>query len=135
MNKMRKLTDYAVAVLFLVQLLNAAYVTGKWSGTLEGKGDDGSAISVPAHMEFKQAGEAITGSVGKDSGHEYAINKGKIADNQITFEFTAPEGDEDSAFIHRVKLAVLGEGRLEGEFQFEVEGNKVAAKLKLTRNK
>ncbi|HEV8041408.1 MAG TPA: hypothetical protein VGP62_21215 [Bryobacteraceae bacterium] len=132
---MRKLTSYAVAVLFLAQFLNAADVSGKWSGSLEGKGEDGSAISVPARMEFKQTGEAITGSVGKDSAHEYAINKGKIADDQITFEFTAPEGDEDSAFIHRVKLAVVSEGRLEGELQFEVEGNKVAAKLKLTRDK
>ena len=131
---MRKLTNYAAALLFLAQFLNAADVTGKWSGSLEAKGEDGSAIAVPAHMELKQAGEAITGTVGKGSAHEYAIQKGKMDGNQITFEFTAPEGDEDSAFVHRVKLAVVSEGRLEGDLQFEVEGTKVAGKLTLTRD-
>ena len=132
---MRGLTNRAIFFLFLVNWLSAADVAGKWSGSLEGKGEDGSTISVPAHLELKQAGEAITGTVGKDSAHEYAIAKGKIEGTQITFEFTAPEGDEDSAFVHRVKLAVVSEGRLEGELQFEVEGNKVAGKLTLTRNK
>jgi hypothetical protein len=135
MNKMRKLTSYAVVVLFLAQFLNAADVNGKWRGSLEGKGEDGSAISVPAHLELKQAGSSITGTLWKEAGHEYVIEKGKIEGNQINFEFTAPEGDEDSAFVHRVKLAVVSEGHLEGELQFEVEGDKVAGKLKLERDK
>ena len=132
---MPRLTNYAAAVLLLAPFLSGADVSGKWNGSMEGKGEDGSTISVPAHLELKQAGEAITGTVGKDSAHEYAIAKGKIEGTQITFEFTAPEGDEDSAFVHRVKLAVVSEGRLEGELQFEVDGTKVAGKLTLMRDK
>jgi hypothetical protein len=117
---MRKLINYAVLVLFLVRLVNAADVSGKWRGSLEGQGEDGATVAIPAHAELKQAGGAITGTVWKDASHVYAIEKGKIGGNQINFEFTAPEGSE---------------GRLEGEIQFEVEGAKVAGKLKLTRDK
>jgi hypothetical protein len=131
---MRKLTKYAVAALFLVQFLNAADVDGKWSGTLEAKSEDGSNVAVPAHVELKREGDAITGTVWKEAGHGYTIDKGKIEGKQINFEFTAPEGDEDSAFIHRVKLAIVSEGRLEGELQFDVEGTKVAGKLTLVRD-
>ena len=130
---MQKLVLYATTTLLLTALVQAADVSGKWTGTLEGQGPDGP-ISVPANMEFKQTGQTITGSVWKDTDHQFAIDKGKIDGSQITFEFTAPEGgDESSGFLHRVKLTLVAENKLEGELNFEVEGNKVAAKLKLAK--
>lgn len=126
---------YLSLLLFLTSIACAADVSGKWTGTLEAAGEDGRPVAIPAYMEFTQTGNAIQGAVSKDAEHRYAIEKGKIDGDQIAFEFTAPEGDEDSAFVHKVKLAMTGEGRLEGEMQFEAEGNKVVAKLKLTRTK
>ena len=75
------------------------------------------------------------GALWNDAGRRFTIEKGKIEGNQITFEFTAPEGDEDSTLVHRVKLTVVSETKLEGEIQFEAEGAKVSGKLTLARDK
>ncbi len=129
------MTSGFMAVLFLALGLSASDVTGKWSGSLEGKGEDGAAVQVEVHADLKQADGAITGMVWKEAERQFALEKGKIEGDRISFEFTAPEGDENSAITHRVKLSMTGNGRLEGEVQFEIEGTPVAGKLTLLRDK
>ncbi|HLK20125.1 MAG TPA: hypothetical protein VKT81_14305 [Bryobacteraceae bacterium] len=131
---MGKLAICTFAIFFLTQFLNAADISGVWSGTIEGE-NEGAAVSIPAHAELKQSGNSVTGKMWKEDGAVYPIEKGKIERDQIALEFTAPEGDPNSSYIHHIKLTRVSENRLEGTLEFEVEGTKVAAKLTLVRNK
>lgn len=124
--------QFLLTALFTLSL-NAANVSGKWSGSLEFKDPEGHAQTIPAHAEFKQQDQIVTGAVWKEAGHEFRIENGKVEGDRITFEFKAPEGEEDSVLVHTVTLAVTGEGQLQGEVAIEAEGNRMIGKLVLTR--
>ena len=132
------MTRLRIFVLFMVLMapfVSAADVSGKWSGSLEFKPPDGQSQIVPAYAEFKQKGDSVTGAVWKDAEDQFRIQKGKIDGNRITFEFTAPEGSEDSALIHTVQLTVVSETQLQGEMEFENGGSKFTAKLTFKRDR
>ena len=136
MNKprsIRKVTRQLFFLLLFAIPVMAADISGKWSGSLEFKDADGQAQTVPAHAEFKQDGDALAGAVWKEAGHQFSIEKGKIDGNTITFEFRAPEGEEDSTLVHTVTLTAPSETRLEGEVAFEAGGNMMTGKVALTR--
>jgi hypothetical protein len=141
MNEARRKTTMrrlSCAVLFvlLVPLASAADVTGKWSGSLEGKDPDGETVTVPAHADLKQQGDSITGKVWKEIEHQFSIEKGKIEGNRIAFEFKAPEGSEDAEpLVHSVRLTVVGEDQLQGELEVAMEGGKMTGKLTFAREK
>jgi hypothetical protein len=133
---MRRLTCSVLFILLLASMASAADVTGKWTGSLEGKDPDGEAVVIPAHAELKQQGDSVTGKAWKEIEHQYSIEKGKIEGNRITFEFKAPEGSEDAEpLVHTVRLTVVGEDQLQGELEIPMEGGKMTGKLTLTREK
>jgi uncharacterized protein involved in outer membrane biogenesis len=97
---------------------------------------DGDTQTIPVHAELKQQGKAVTGTIGKEAEQRFPIDKGKIEDGKITFECEAPEGDESSGKrLYTVRLSVISETQLQGELEFEADGNKVTGKLTLTREK
>lgn len=123
-------------MLLLARLASASDLTGKWSGSLEAKDANGETLVLPAHAEFKQQGDSVTGKVWKETERQFPIEKGTIESNRITFEFKASEGSEDSEpVVHRVRLAVLSEDRLQGELEFATEGEKITGKLAFKREK
>ena len=122
-------------MLLMTPFLMAADVSGRWSGSLEIKTPDGQTQSIPAYAEFKQNGDSVTGAVWKESDDQFRIEKGRIENDRITFEFTAPKGSEDSALVHTVRLTVVGENQLQGELEFENGGTKFTAKLTFKRDK
>src|SRR5215470_11018329 len=130
---MRQLKCAGLFLLLWAPIASATDVSGKWTGSLEFKSPDGDAQTVPAHVEFKQQNKTIIGSVWKDAEHQFRIDNGKIEGNRITFEFSAPEGEEDNILIHKVSLTVMNAAELEGQVEFEAGGNKLTGKLKLTR--
>jgi hypothetical protein len=133
---MRRLTSTVLFILLLAPLVSAADVTGKWSGSLEGKVPDGEAITVQTHAELKQQGDSVTGKVWKETEHQYSIEKGKIEGNRITFEFKAPEGSDDAEpLVHTVRLTVVGEDQLQGEVEIPMDGGKMTGKLTFAREK
>lgn len=132
---MRRLIHVALWAIVITPLVSAADVSGKWSGSLEIKTPDGQAMSFPAFADFKQQGTSLSGNVWKDAEDKFVIKKGKVTGDRITFEFTAPEGSEDSALVHTVRLTVASEAQLQGEMEFEHEGTKATAKLTFTRDK
>jgi hypothetical protein len=138
MNKPRSIKQFTIQLLLLLLSaipVMAGDISGKWSGSLEFKGADGQAQTIPAHADFRQRGDALTGTVWKDADHQFSIEKGKIDGSTITFEFKAPEGEEDSTLIHTVTLTAPNENRLEGEVSFEAGENKLTGKLALTRER
>ena len=133
---MRRLMCNVLFILVLAPLASAADVTGKWSGSLEGKDPDGEAVTVPAHAELKQQGDFVTGKVWKEVGHQYSIEKGKIEGSRITFEFKAPEGSEEAEpLVHSVRLTVVTEDQLQGELEIAMDGEKMTGKLTFAREK
>ena len=121
--------------LLLVPFVNAADVSGNWTGSLEFNNPEGDTQSAPAQAELKQLGNSLTGKVWKEAGHEFPIAKGKIEGNQVTFQFTAPEGEPDSALVHSVKLTLVSPTQLRGLLEFEAGGQKMSCKLTLTRKR
>lgn len=61
-------------------------VTGKWSGTLESKKDDGDMKSDPAFMILKQEGNRLSGSGGPNEAEQHALQNGKVDGDKLTFE-------------------------------------------------
>jgi hypothetical protein len=122
-------------LLLVAPLASAANVSGNWTGSLEFKSPEGDAQRIPAHAEFKQLDKAITGSVWKDAEHQFRIENGKIEGNNMTFEFNAPEGDEDNMLVHKASLTMTSPTQMEGKVEVEADGNRLTGKLTLTRDK
>jgi hypothetical protein len=122
-----------LALLLTAPFARAADISGKWSGTAELKPPDGDAQVVAVKAEFKQTDRTLAGSTGKAGEEQWPIAKGKVEDGKISFEFTAPEGD--AMRLYTVRLAVLSETQLQGEFSVDAEGNKLTGKLTLNREK
>jgi hypothetical protein len=132
-STIRRMASAVLAVLLLAPLVNAADVTGGWAGSAELKTPDGESQSIPVQAEFKQQNGEITGTIGKEAEDHFPIEKGKIEDNKLTFEFTAPEGS--GTRLYTVTLTVVSATQLQGEFGFKVEDNTITGKFNLTRNK
>lgn len=132
---MRRLRCAGLFLLLWGPLASAADVSGRWTGSLEFKSPEGDAQSIPAHAEFKQQDGAISGSVWKDATRQFRIENGKIEGNSITFDFSAPEGDEDNVLVHKASLTVVSAEQVQGQIEFEAEGNKFTGKLTMTRDK
>ena len=65
-------------LLPIFALLTASFaltadVSGKWTGSLEFKGDDGQTPTAPAHADLKQQNNAVTGRIWKGDGHQFEI--------------------------------------------------------------
>jgi hypothetical protein len=133
---MRKLIFPVLTLLLLAPFVRAADISGNWSGSAELKPPDGDSQVIPIHAEFKQQGKSLTGTIGKQGVGQWPIDKGRIEDGKINFEFEAPEGDETSGKrLYTVRLSAADEMQLQGEFDFAVESGKITGKLTLRRDK
>jgi hypothetical protein len=124
---MRRLLAFLLMLAPLA--LAAADVSGKWAGAMDIKGPDGSVNSTPVTAEFKQTGATVTGAAGVAGQDQFALEKGTLDGNQLTFEVHAPDG------VYAVKATLTGDTQLKGEVAFtSPEGAKVTASLTMTRN-
>ena len=127
-----------LVLLFMTVLLCAAFATagdvsGKWRGSAAVKLPDGDQL-VAISAEFKQQDKSVTGTTGKDGEEQYAIEKGRIEDGKLNFEFTAPEEDEPSGKrTYTLRLNIISDTQLEGEFEAMANGAKMVGKVTLTR--
>lgn len=127
---------FPLAAFILLAAFAKADVSGKWRGSAEMKTPDGESMVVPISAEFKQQDESITGSTGKEGEEQYPIEKGQIDGGKLSFEFTAPEGDEDSGKrTYTMRLSVVNDSELQGEFDALMNGTKMIGKIKLARAK
>ncbi len=109
--------------------LAAADLTGKWNGTVEFKGPDGSQTG-GAFMELKQQGNEVTGQAGPNEGDLVPISNVKFDGKRLAFEVVGPEGR-----VFKLALEIAGEGKLEGTVNGETDsGDKVTGKITFQKN-
>jgi hypothetical protein len=116
-----------VVVLLASALMAAEDLTGKWSGsfiiTMDGETKDDSA-----YMVLKQSGTELTGTAGPDADKQWAIQKGKIEGNKVTFEVQA-----DGPLL-KFELT-LADGHLKGDAKAEHDGHSMKAAVDVQRQK
>jgi hypothetical protein len=115
--------------LFLVPVFaapTAADVTGKWTGSFVITTPDGENRDESAFMDLKQAGTELTGTAGPNADKQYAILKGKVDGNKVTFEVQAE--------VPLIKFELtLVDNHLKGEANVNIEGEARKASLDLQR--
>ena len=125
----RRMFLFSSGVLFLAPALMAADdLTGKWSGSFVITSPDGETKDDVAFMDLKQKGAEITGTAGEGPDRQWAIQKGKVEENKVTFEVQT-EGP-----LIKFELTLV-DGHLKGEAKAEHEGKSMKAAVDLQRQK
>lgn len=125
----RRMFLFSGGVLFLAPALMAADdLTGKWSGSFVITFSDGDTRDSKAFMDLKQKGAELSGTAGEAPDRQWAIQKGKVEGNKITFEVQT-EGP-----LVKFELT-LTDGHLKGEANAEHEGKSMKAAIDLQREK
>ena len=125
----RRMFLFSGGVLFLAPALRAADdLTGKWSGSFVMTFSDGETKDDRAFMDLKQKGAEITGTAGEAPDRQWAIQKGKVEGNKITFEVQT-EGP-----LIKFEMTLI-DGHLKGEAKAEHEGKSMKAAIDLQRQK
>jgi hypothetical protein len=127
---MHKLAVIAV-LLFSVALAQAQGidVTGKWTGTLTRTAPDGRSQSIDFMFDLTQKGKAITGTAGPNADRQWAIEKGAVDGDNVTFRVQQPDGP-----MRTFTLKVVKE-RLQGDMLAELNGQSFTTKVDLGRSK
>ena len=114
-------------VLLAAAVAFGGELTGKWSGTFENVGPDGSVRSSGAYMDLKLSGQTVTGTAGPDESDQRAISNGKLDGKKLTFEVMHGEGPTIT-----FDLTFDGES-IQGTAAAERDGKRLNAKLDLKR--
>ena len=123
MNNMTRL----LCLLLLSTIALLADVTGKWSGSFDITGPNGQVDSNTAFLILKQDGNSVTGTAGPNESEQNDIRAGKVDGNKITFEIALPNGS-----VIKFDL-LLADEHIKGSASGEHEGQKLTAKLDVTR--
>jgi len=122
-------------IFFWSTLALAGDASGRWTGSLEVKGENGQSQAASVHADLKQKANAVTGRVWKEEGEHFEIEQGRVTGNEISFKFKAPEGEEEQVIVHFVNLSFASPTELQGTLEFDLGGQKVSAKLTFTKDK
>lgn len=115
-------------LLFSALAMNAAELTGKWSGSFDVTTADGETKADTAYLGLNERGGEVTGTAGPHSEKQWPIRKGKLAGPKLTFELV----NEDNQLLV-FDLTFDGEavrGTCAGTAS---TGEKMSAKLQLKR--
>jgi hypothetical protein len=112
-----------------------ADVSGKWNGALEVGGGNGQTQRLPAHADLKQQNNVVTGKVWKEVSLQSEIEQGQVSGNEISFRFSAPEGEDEEMLIHTVKLTLVSPTEMRGTLEFSAGGQKFRGNLTFIREK
>jgi hypothetical protein len=125
----------AIVLLLTTSFALAADVSGRWNGTLAFKGEDGHMQTAPAHADLKQENKNVSGKIWKEEGQQFEIEQGQVSGNEISFKFSAPEGEDEQILIHYVKLTLVSPTEIQGTLEFDASGKKFSGELTLARDK
>lgn len=117
---MRKIT---ITALLFAMCAMAGEVSGKWSGTLDVDGGEGSK---PAFIVLNQDGSKLTGSGGPDESEQHPIQNGKVEGDRLTFEVPAGKG----TFVFDLRIS--GD-EIKGDLQVKSDNETKTAKVSLKR--
>ena len=88
-------TLVAVAVLLFTMApahAQTTSLTGKWTGTLTRTAPDGRTQSIDFMFDLTQKGKVLTGTVGPNADRQWAIEKGAVDGDKVTFRVQQPDG-------------------------------------------
>ena len=86
---MRKLL---CCVLLSALALDAAELTGKWSGSFDITTPDGETKADTAYMDLKEKKGEVTGTAGPAMEKQWTLRKGKLDGQKLTFEVPTDDG-------------------------------------------
>lgn len=124
-----------VFLLMATSSARGADVSGKWNGALEFDEGNGQTQRLPAHADLKQQNNVVTGKVWKEVSLQCEIEQGQVSGDEISFRFSAPEGEDEEMLIHTVRLTLLSPTEMQGTLEFIAGGQKFRGKLTFTREK
>jgi hypothetical protein len=125
----RRMFLFSGCAMFLAPALIAAEdLTGRWSGSFVITFSDGGSKDSTAFMDLKQKESEIAGTAGENPDRQWAIQKGKVEGNKVTFEVQT-EGP-----LIKFELTLV-DGHLKGEARAEHEGKSMKAAVDLQRQK
>ena len=81
-------------LLFTVAHADAqiANLTGKWTGTLTRTAPDGRSQSIDFMFDLTQIGKVLAGTAGPNAERQWAIEKGAVDGEKVTFRVQQPDG-------------------------------------------
>jgi hypothetical protein len=117
-------------LLCLPLVLEAADVSGKWSGSIEvADNAGGSSITTPVRAVFEQKANLVSGKIGRrEDERAESIRNGKVEGSKISFEVSSVETTTAMKF----NLVLEGD-HLEGEMRGMVDSGEITGKVRLTR--
>ncbi|HEX6323122.1 MAG TPA: hypothetical protein VFZ36_05300 [Vicinamibacterales bacterium] len=105
--------------------------TGKWAGAFNAVGPDGNVREQTIELNLKHVGKELTGTAGPDASRQWAITKGVVDGNTITF---VVEVDNGAGPVINFALT-YADGHLKGDATGDDGGEKRAAKIDIQRVK
>ena len=127
---MKTLAALTLLALTLAPAQTAANLTGKWTGSFSPVRPDGTTGSDSIELNLTQKGNDLTGTAGPGADRQWAITKGVVAGNKVTFVVQVPDGGPTISFA-----LTLTKDRLVGEASGEDDGQKMTAKIDAGRAK
>ena len=104
-------------------------LTGKWTGTLTRTAPDGRTQSIDFMFDLTQKGKVLTGTAGPNAERQWAIEKGAVDGEAVTFRVQQPDGPMRTFTLKQVN------DRLQGEMLAELKGQSFTAKVDVGRSK
>jgi hypothetical protein len=104
-------------------------VSGKWTGSFNINGPDGSSNPGQAVVNLKQTGTELSGTAGPSDGEQFPITKGEVSGEKVTFQVQRGENQ-----IIRFALVLEGD-RMKGEANLSNNGETGSAKVDISRVK
>jgi hypothetical protein len=100
MKVQRMMAAVAIAVAILAVVVQAADVTGKWTGAVPTR-DGGTREST---FNFKQDGEKLTGTMTGPQG-DIELKDGAVKGDDVSFNVALSFGGNDVKLIYKGKIA------------------------------
>ena len=89
----------------------AANLTGKWTGTLTRTAPDGRSQSIDFMFDLTHKGKVLTGTAGPNAERQWAIEKGAVDAEKVTFRVQQPDGPMRTFTLKLVKDRLRGHAR------------------------
>lgn len=80
------------ALLISALALTGADLTGKWSGSFDITNSNGETKADTAYMDLTEHGRDVTGTAGPNTEKQWALRKGKLDGEKLTFEVPTDDG-------------------------------------------
>jgi hypothetical protein len=114
-------------MLLMAAVAFAGELTGKWTGSFDTVGPDGSTHTGEAYMSLKLDGQTVTGTAGPDESQQMTISNGKLDGKKLTFDVVMEQGPT-------LKFDLVFDGEtIKGGATGEHDGQKMQAKLDLKK--